>query len=394
MDAGTDSDYCAADAMTKGLDPFDAVLLLSFGGPEGMGDVLPFLRNVTRGRDVPPQRLRKVAAQYQTLGGISPINEQNRALRAKLEAELVSRGEQLPVYWGNRNWHPMLADTLRTMRSDGVRHGAVIVTSGYSSYSGCRQYRENLFDAVAEVESAELGAAPRLDKLRLWFDSPGFIATMIDNTVAAWGSLDRASDARLVFCTHSIPVAQADRTGPPPDFGAYVAQHRFVAQAVAAAVSEHVAQSLEWDLVYQSRSGSPNVSWLEPDVSDYLETAAAQGCEAVVLVPIGFASDHLEVIWDLDMVAMTKARELGMAAARAATAGLDPRFVAALADTVMERQRGVPMSERSARSPWGPWPDECPVDCCLGSDSDVPRPTQLPRPTESGNGNESGNDRE
>ena len=347
---------------------FDAVLLLSFGGPDGPEDVMPFLRNVTRGRDVSEERLAKVAEQYRVMGGASPINEQNRALLAAIQGELESRDLSLPLYWGNRNWHPLLDDTLRQMRADGIRRAAVLVTSGYSSYSGCRQYRENLFDAVVAVESDEQGLVPELEKMRLWFDMPGFIDAMTDNAFEAIDSFASCENCRLVFTTHSIPLAQAERSGPPTDHNAYQAQHRFVAQTIAQRLSQRIGTDLAWDLVFQSRSGPPSTPWLEPDVSDHLESLAQVGCERVVLIPIGFASDHAEVVWDLDTVAMGKARELGMACVRAATPGTDARFVSALVDTVVERQRDVPMSQRAALSRWGPWPDACPAGCCLGSD--------------------------
>lgn len=350
--------------------PVDAVLLLSFGGPEAPEDVLPFLERVTAGRGVPPERLAAVAKQYEAFGGVSPINEQNRELLAALSAELAP----LPVYWGNRNWRPLLADTLRTMRSDGIGSAAVVVTSGYSSYSGCRQYRENLYDAVVEVEADGLGPAPRLIKIRRWFDHPGFIEPMADNVADAVRSLGGISDSpHLVFTTHSIPISQAATSGPPELGGdLYAKQHAWVAAEIAALVSEAHGVTMPFTLCYQSRSGSPMVPWLEPDVSEVLTELASSGAEAAVLVPIGFASDHMEVKWDLDTVAMQHARDLGLPCVRAHTVGTDPRFVVALADMVRERIEDAPSDERLALSPWGPAPDACPADCC--SNPSGPRP--------------------
>lgn len=357
--------------MTDGAphEVFDAFLLVSFGGPEGPDDVVPFLENVTRGRGIPTERLVEVGAHYAALGGVSPLNGQNRALLGALEREFAEHDLALPCYWGNRNWAPYLADAVRQMRDDGLRHAVALVTSAYSSYSGCRQYRENLQAAAAEVE-AEGRGVPRITVLRRFFDHPGFVHPMIDSAAAA--VRDVASDAgvapadvRLVFTTHSIPAAAAEASGPPGAGGAYVAQHR----AVAALVAEGVAASLGaapgagpgWDLVYQSRSGPPSVPWLEPDVSDHLDALHAAGTAAVALVPIGFLSDHVEVVWDLDVVALGHARELGLPARRAATVGTDARFVAAVRELVEEQSRGRPAR---ALSRLGPWPSPCPEGCC------------------------------
>lgn len=350
----------------------DAVLLLSFGGPEAPDEVRPFLERVTLGRGVPPERLAEVAAQYEAFGGVSPINEQNRRLRSELEKALRGNDDRagLPVFWANRNWPPLLADTLREMRSAGVRSAAVIVTSGYSSYSGCRQYRENLYDAVAEVESDGRGRAPSLHKIRRWFDHPVFIEVMAEHVVESVRSLGALPEPpRLIFTTHSIPISQAEASGPPgvTEKYLYLAEHEFVAGAVAQAASEVLQQSLGWDLVFQSRSGRPSVAWLEPDVGAHLELLAGSGeVSTVVLVPIGFISDHLEVLWDLDIKAMARARELGLSCVRAATVGTDPRFVAALVGMVRERIVGAPPQDRPALSPWGPAPDLCVAGCCRG----------------------------
>ena len=363
----------------RGMSAFDAVLLLSFGGPEAPSEVMPFLERVTAGRGIPPERLAGVAEQYNAFGGISPINEQNRVFRAALEDVLngdLSRDdpEFLPVYWGNRNWDPLLADTLRQMRTDGIRNAAVVVTSGYSSYSGCRQYRENLFDAVDEVQADGQGDVPRLNKIRRWFDQPAFIEVMADNVAAAVGRLPAdAQTPRLVFTTHSIPTSTAVTSGDPELGGdMYVRQHQFVAEAVATLASELVGEQLPWDLVFQSRSGPPSMPWLEPDVNDFLRETAGQGTSAVVLVPIGFASDHMEVMWDLDTEAMRTAAELGLDAVRASTVGDDPRFVTAMAALVRERELEVPMDDRVALGPWGPAPDVCPLNCCPNPRGDRP----------------------
>jgi len=341
---------------------YDALLLVSFGGPEGPDDVVPFLENVTRGRGIPRERLVEVGAHYTAFGGVSPINGQNRELLAALRADLDAAGLDLPVYWGNRNWDPFLADALRQMRDDGVGSALCFMTSAYSSYSGCRQYRENLADAAAQVEADGLGPAPRLDKLRHYFDHPGFVDPMADAVVAAVEQLAAehgAVEPRLVFTTHSIPTASADSSGPTG--GAYVAQHRAVADAIASRVAERIDVEDGWDLVYQSRSGAPGVPWLEPDVSDHLTQLHAQGVPGAVLVPIGFVSDHMEVVWDLDTVALDDAKALGLPALRSATVGTDPRFVAMVRELVLERVGSAPAV---ALSPLGPSHDVCPGTCC------------------------------
>ncbi len=341
---------------------YDAVLLVSFGGPEGPDDVLPFLENVTRGRGIPPERLAEVAEHYQLFGGVSPINAQNAALLAALRKELADEQLDLPVYWGNRNWDPYLGDAVRAMASDGVRRALAFVTTAYSSYSGCRQYRENLFDAAEQVPGA-----PVIDKIRPYFDHPGFVGPFVDATVEALGELPHAvrAGARLVFTTHSIPTAQADGSGALPGAGGgYVAQHRAVATLVAEGVARETGAEHRWDLVYQSRSGPPSQPWLEPDVGEHLEQLAADGVPAVVVVPIGFVSDHLEVVYDLDTLARQTAGLLDLPMIRAATPGTDPRFVAMVVDLVRERVDGRPPGQRAALSALGPWRDVCLPDCC------------------------------
>ncbi len=329
----------------------DALLLLSFGGPEGPDDVLPFLRNVTRGRNVPDERLAVVAEQYARFGGRSPINDQCRALRTAIEADLAANGVDLPVYWGNRNWHPFVTDTVAEMADDGVTRAFVLVTSAFGSYSGCRQYREDLAAAAVTVGSS----APALDKLRLYFNHPGFIEPMADNVVAAveampptGGTADPST--RLVFTAHSIPVSMAAGCD-------YEAQLRDAARLVV----ETAGLELDHDLVFQSRSGPPSIPWLEPDVNDHLGALAADGVERVVLVPIGFVSDHMEVLFDLDTQAARTAAELGIAMTRAATVGTDPRFVAMVRQLVAER---LDCAQPVALGSRGPWPDECPPDHC------------------------------
>ena len=342
--------------------PYDALLLVSFGGPEGPDDVLPFLANVTRGRGVPPQRLAEVAEHYLRFGGVSPINGQNRALLAALRADLAQHGVDLPVYWGNRNWDPSFADALRQMRADGVQRAVAFITSAYASYSGCRQYRENLAAAAAEVGAG----GPRMDKLRHYFNHPGFVETMTATTMAALEDLpaDLRAGAHLAFVTHSIPVAMAATSGP--DGGAYEEQHRETARLVTDAVRAAGGGDHPWALVYCSRSGPPELPWLEPDVNDHLEGLAASGTPAVVAVPIGFVSDHMEVAFDLDTEAAATAAALGVAFTRASTAGTDPRFVAMVRDLVLERaavERDEPAA-RASLGTLGPSHDMCPAGCC------------------------------
>ena len=335
-------------------DRYDAILLLSFGGPEGPDDVMPFLENVTRGRGIPPERLAAVAEHYHHFGGVSPINEQNRRLLAALRAELAEHGVGLPVYWGNRNWEPYLADTLRQMRDDGVRRALGFATSAFSSYSGCRQYHEDIERARAEVGAG----APEVDKLRHYFNHPGFVEPHADAVRAALASLPgpRRAGARLVFTAHSIPVAMDASSGP--EGGLYSAQLRESARLVA----EAAAPGLEWDLVWQSRSGPPQVPWLEPDVNDHLAALADRGVTDVVVSPVGFVSDHLEVVWDLDNEAADTAAELGLGFARAATPGTDPRFVAMIRELAAERRD--PGCPRRALGAFPPSHDLCPVGCC------------------------------
>ncbi|GJF31930.1 putative ferrochelatase [Kitasatospora sp. NE20-6] len=354
--------------------PYDALLLLSFGGPEGPEDVVPFLENVTRGRGIPKERLAEVGRHYFLFDGVSPINEQNRELLAALRKDFAEHGLDLPVYWGNRNWAPYLTDTLREIAADGHRRVLTLATSAYAGYSGCRQYRENLADALRTLDAEGLPAL-RVDKLRHFYNHPGFVGPMTDATLAALTGIPAAvrDGARLVFTTHSVPVAMADTSGAPDDparghdGGAYVAQHLAVARLVADAVADATGVAdRPWELVYQSRSGAPHTPWLEPDVCDRLEELHASGTPAAVLVPIGFVSDHMEVRYDLDTEAVAKAAGLGLPLTRAATVGTDPRFTAAVRDLVLERaatERGA-VVDRCALGALGPSHDVCAVACC------------------------------
>jgi ferrochelatase len=346
-------------------DPFHGVLLVSFGGPEQPADVLPFLENVTRGRGIPRERLEQVGEHYFQFGGRSPINDQNRELLTSLRAEMAARGAgDLPVVWGNRNWAPYLTDALREAHEDGARRVLVLATSAYSSYSGCRQYREDIAASVIALHGE--GRSLRADKLRHYFNHPGFVRANADAVVEAFTSLDAAAaaDARLVFVTHSIPTAMAQTAGP--DGGAYEAQHLDVVAQITAAVEERTGRRLPAALVYCSRSGPPTQPWLEPDVNDHLREIAADGATGVVVAPIGFISDHMEVAFDLDTEAAETAAEIGLPMARAATAGVREHFVSGLVDMVLERcaaERGED-PERPATGAIGPWREVCAVGCC------------------------------
>jgi ferrochelatase len=333
------------------MDPpvYDALLIVSFGGPEGPDEVMPFLENVLRGRNVPRERMAAVAEHYRQFGGVSPINAQNRALIAALAQELETHGPRLPIYFGNRNWKPMLSDTLRQMAADGIHHAAAFFTSAYSSYSGCRQYRENIAVAQAEVGPG----APQVDKLRAFFNHPGFIEPMIERVAAA---LDRIPAARrdvagLVFTAHSIPLAMARCCQ-------YEEQLREASRLVAAGAGRR-----EWDLAYQSRSGPPSQPWLEPDIGQWLERAHGAAVRDVVVAPIGFISDHLEVVFDLDVEARRRCKALGLNMERAATVGAHPRFVRMIRELLVERM--TPGARRPALGNLPPSHDACRDDCCL-----------------------------
>jgi ferrochelatase len=344
--------------------PFDALLVVSFGGPEKLDEVMPFLENVTRGRGIPAERLTEVAQHYADFGGRSPINDQCRALIDAVGKDLVAHDIDLPVYWGNRNWDPFLTATLQEMAGDSIRRAAVFVTSAYASYSGCRQYREDLYDAVSAVDAA--ASPPHLDKLRHYFNHPGFIEAFADSTTMALDRLrpDQRDTARLVFVTHSIPLTMAESSGPDTD--AYVTQHLSAATLVADEVCRRRSTAYEWDLVYCSRSGPPQVPWLEPDVNDHLEALAATSAGPVVVIPIGFISDHMEVAYDLDTEAAETAERLGTPFVRAAAPGTHPAFVAAIRDLLVERaaaESGIDV-QRAALGKLGPAWDLCAADCC------------------------------
>lgn len=341
--------------------PYDALLLVSFGGPEHPEDVVPFLENVTSGRGIPQERLQEVGAHYYQFGGRSPINDLNRELLASLRAELDTAGIDVPVYWGNRNWDPYLADTIRQMRDDGVKRAACFITSAYSSYSSCRQYRENLADAVAAVEDA-----PVVDRLRLYFNHPGFVQPVVDATAAALAELPEAARERvhLAFVTHSIPEAMNESSGPEGD--GYRRQHESVVAQVTDEIRARTGQRLESALVYCSRSGSPHTPWLEPDINDHLTAVGEGPATGVVVIPVGFVSDHMEVVYDLDTEARATAEEIGLPFVRAATAGTDARFVAMARALLVERaaaERGEQV-DRPARGAVGVMPDRCVAGCC------------------------------
>ena len=313
---------------------YDALLVVSFGGPEGMDDVLPFLENVLRGRNVPRERMLQVARHYEMFGGVSPINQQNRNLIAALEKELELNGPRLPIYWGNRNWHPLLPGTVARMAEDGIKNALAFVTSAYSSYSSCRQYLENIGEAQTQVGPG----APRIEKLRAFYNHPLFIEANVDHVRAALGQLN---DPQLVFTAHSIPESMAANC----DYAVQLAETgSLVARALGIG---------HWQLVYQSRSGSPMQPWLGPDICDHLRRLASEGVKEVVIAPIGFVSDHMEIVYDLDFQAQNVAQEMGMTLVRAATAGTHPAFVRMIRELMLERINDkVP-------------PNLCAPDCCL-----------------------------
>lgn len=336
---------------------FDALLLLSFGGPEKPEDVIPFLENVLRGKNVPRERMMAVAEHYYHFGGKSPINEQNRQLIAALKAEFAASGVKLPVYWGNRNWHPMLTDTLRKMKADGVKHALAFFTSAFSSYSGCRQYLENVAAAQSEVGDG----APQVSKLRAFYNHPGFIEAVTDRVRDALSSLppNLQEKARLIYTAHSIPTAMAENS-------AYVQQLEEACQLVSSALG----RSGDY-LAYQSRSGPPMQPWLDPDILDCLKETKRQGsASAVVIAPIGFISDHMEVLYDLDTEARNLCKALDLPMARAATVGTHPSFVSMIRELVAERIDAD--APRRALGTLGPNRDVCPENCCLPAATHAP----------------------
>ena len=308
--------------MGDGLQRYDALLVVSFGGPEGMDDVMPFLENVLRGRNVPRERMLQVAHHYELFGGVSPINQQNRELIAALEKELEQEGPRLPIYWGNRNWHPLLPDAIRQMAADGIQKALAFVTSAYSSYSSCRQYLQNISDARDQVGPI----APQIEKLRAFYNHPLFIEANVDRIREAMVQLH---DPHVVFTAHSIPESMAANC----DYAAQLAE-----------TGGLIAQALNienWQLVYQSRSGSPSQPWLGPDVCEHLRDLRSVGVTEVVVAPIGFVSDHMEVVYDLDVEARKVADEIGMHLVRARTAGTHPAFVRMIRELIVERMNNV-----------------------------------------------------
>ncbi len=323
---------------------YDAVLVVSFGGPEHADHVIPFLENVTRGRNIPRERLVEVGAHYALFDGVSPINEQNRQLIDALRTELAGSDVDLPIYWGNRNWDPMLTDTMAEMADAGVKKAIAFVTSAYSSYSGCRQYREN----IAAAQEAVGADAPEIDKLRVFYDHPGFVAPFIDGVAAALEKLPAGS--HLAFTAHSIPLSMAGGCD-------YEAQLQETARLIAEACGNP-----PWQLVYQSRSGPPQVPWLEPDICDHIDALSHAGEPGVAVVPIGFVSDHMEVVYDLDTEAAQRAAELGLPFVRVPTPGIDPRFVTMIRQLIEERVVANP--NRLTLGALTIKPDVCAPTCC------------------------------
>lgn len=328
---------------------YDAILIVSFGGPEGMQDVMPFLENVTRGRNVPRERLMEVAHHYEAFAGVSPHNQQIQELIEALRPHLAAQGIRLPIYWGNRNWHPMLTNTMQQMTADGIKRAIAFVTSAYSSYSSCRQYLED----IRLARDAAGPAAPCVDKIRVFYNHPGFIEAMQDRVRQALDQVEpsRREAVSLLYTAHSLPRAMAENCW-------YEAQLREAARLVCEAFPGHA-----WSLVYQSRSGPPSVPWLEPDVCDQLRQLRQAGHSDVVVVPIGFVSDHLEVVYDLDTEAKQLCDQLGLNMVRAKTAGTHERFVAMMVGLIQERINDE--ADRSAIGHHGPSHDVCPEDCCL-----------------------------
>jgi ferrochelatase len=322
--------------------PYDAILLISFGGPEGTADVIPFLQNVLRGKNVPVSRMEQVAHHYYQFGGISPINGHCRNLLAALETELKARGVALPIYWGNRNWQPMLEDTIRQMGADGIRHALALVTSAYSSYSSCRQYLEDIERARSTVGDT----APLVDKIPAYYDRPGFVEVNVIRVKNAIETIpaERRAAARLVFTAHSISVSMADNCS-------YARQLEKISGLVAAGIGKN-----EWNLVYQSRSGPPTQPWLGPDICDFIKELGKQGVCDLVVSPIGFISDHMEVIYDLDFEAKKVAQALGINLVRTATPGCHPVFISMLGELISDRVGGKPGAQVEL--------SVCPADCC------------------------------
>lgn len=330
---------------------YDAILVMSFGGPEGIEDVVPFLENVTQGRNIPRERLEEVGEHYYMFDGISPLNAQNRALIDALREELAAHDINIPIYFGNRNWHPMIGDTMQQMKADGIKRAVAFFTSGYSCYSGCRQYRENIMAAQQAVSED----APKFDKIRVFYNHPLFIEVNAENLQKALDEFpaERRHNVHVAFTAHSIPLGMAQNS-------AYEAQLTEASRLTAEMVG---IEPENWKLVYQSRSGPPHIPWLEPDIVDYVEVLHEQGVNDLVIMPIGFISDHMEVMFDLDVEAKDKAEELGMTMVRAATAGVHPKFVSMICELIQERMTDNPVRRYLGNR--GPNHDVCPINCCL-----------------------------
>ncbi|MGX1694979.1 ferrochelatase [Microbacterium keratanolyticum] len=350
---------------------YDGIILAGFGGPEGQDDVIPFLRNVTRGRGIPDERLEEVAHHYRHFGGVSPINAQNRELKLALETALQARGIDLPVYWGNRNWAPYLAEVVTEAADAGDTTLLAFATSAYSSFSSCRQYREDL---AGVIEQTGLAGTVTIDKIRPFYDHPGFVDAFVQGVRASIeGFLEAGiapADIEVLFSTHSIPTTDAERSGARDidwgEGGAYAAQHEAVAAWTMARVRDLIpaAADASWELVYQSRSGPPSQPWLEPDVCDVIAELPARGRRAVAVVPVGFMSDHMEVLWDLDTEAAEAASEAGLLFARTPTPGVSPAFVDGIVDLIEERLEGRPVAERQRVTTLTPSFDICRPGCC------------------------------
>jgi ferrochelatase len=350
------SDATIADPRVRKItekQAYDAILIVGFGGPEKRDDVLPFLENVTRGRNVPRERLLEVAEHYDHFGGVSPINAQVRELIDALRPELRRHGITLPIYWGNRNWHPRLVDTMREMTGSGVKKALAVVLAAYSSYSSCRQYREDIGLAQEEVGSA----APLIDKTRVFYNHPEFIAANSDRVREALARVpsDQRPKVKLVFTAHSLPLSMARGSS-------YEMQLKEASRLVASDIGFHAGS---WDLVYQSRSGRPEDAWLEPDILDHLRRLKDGGSSHVIIHPIGFLSDHIEVLYDLDHEARQVCDEIGLNMVRSRTVGTHRGFVRMLRELIDERVAHAPVEERRAIGAYGPSHDTCPIDCCL-----------------------------
>lgn len=326
---------------------YDALMLVSFGGPEGHEDVMPFLKNVLRGKPVPEERMMEVAEHYHEFDGVSPINEQNRQLIAALKQEMQARDLNLPVYYGNRNWEPFITEALTDMKEEGIQSSLAFFTSMYSCYSGCRQYRENIQKARDEVGEG----APEVAKLRMGFNHPGFIRANLDRLREAGETLGSdPSDTKILFTAHSIPLAMAENC-------TYEKQLRETIRILADEI-----KLKDVELVFQSRSGPPQQPWLEPDVCDRIEELAEEGLKELIIAPVGFISDHMEVLFDLDTEAAEVCNTKGIRMQRAATVGVHPAFVGMIVD-LMEERMGL-RDEKPALGDLGPWHDVCPKDCC------------------------------